>query len=210
MIFLFFLYWVGFPLFCVAYASFAEWWLHSKVMHKPLGNFTYPYKAHALKHHVYFKADNTYVALDSSDPRVDLIPMKWWNGPAIIFIGAIPFWFLVWLTSDWWFIICPLIILSFYYLTYEFIHWCMHLPRKRVIERSGLFFRLNGHHLLHHRYMGKNFNVVCPLADLVLGTLMLRAKVRFAQAEGTSIPNVQPDFRGGFIERLVSKLFIRT
>jgi len=50
-----------------------------------------------------------------------------------------------------------------YYAAYEYIHWCMHLPRKRYVERSGIFFRLNGHHLLHHRYMHKNFNVVFPL-----------------------------------------------
>jgi sterol desaturase/sphingolipid hydroxylase (fatty acid hydroxylase superfamily) len=70
----------------------------------------------------------------------------------------------------------------------------MHLPRKRRIERSGIFFRLNGHHLLHHRYMHKNFNVVLPLADLCLGTLIVRSKVHFKQAEGASVPNVQPKF----------------
>ena len=31
----------------------------------------------------------------------------------------------------------------------------MHLPKKRNLERSGIGYRLNGHHLLHHRYMGK-------------------------------------------------------
>jgi sterol desaturase/sphingolipid hydroxylase (fatty acid hydroxylase superfamily) len=68
----------------------------------------------------------------------------------------------------------------------------MHLPRKRHVERSGIFFRLNGHHLLHHRYMGKNFNVVLPLADLSLRTLLLRSKIAFAQARGSSVPDVQP------------------
>jgi sterol desaturase/sphingolipid hydroxylase (fatty acid hydroxylase superfamily) len=68
----------------------------------------------------------------------------------------------------------------------------MHLPRKRHVERSGIFFRLNGHHLLHHRYMNKNFNVVLPLADLCFGTLLLRSKVHFQQASGPSVPNVQP------------------
>jgi len=51
---------------------------------------------------------------------------------------------------------------------------------------------LNGHHLLHHRYMHKNFNVVFPLADLILGTLMPRSKTKFAQARGPSVPDVQP------------------
>ena len=68
----------------------------------------------------------------------------------------------------------------------------MHLPKKRHVEQSWIFYRLNGHHLLHHRYMHKNFNVVMPLADLLLGTLMLRSKVKFKQAEGRAVPNVQP------------------
>jgi sterol desaturase/sphingolipid hydroxylase (fatty acid hydroxylase superfamily) len=68
----------------------------------------------------------------------------------------------------------------------------MHLPRRRHIERSGLFFRLNGHHLLHHRSMHKNFNVVLPLADLLLGTLLLRSKIAFPQPVGPAVPNLQP------------------
>ncbi|HSH95410.1 MAG TPA: hypothetical protein VK968_14800, partial [Roseimicrobium sp.] len=47
-------------------------------------------------------------------------------------------------------------------------------------------------HLLHHRYMHKNFNVVLPLADFCLGTLIARSPIHFAQATGPAVPNVQP------------------
>jgi hypothetical protein len=40
--------------------------------------------------------------------------------------------------------------------------------------------------------MHKNFNVVLPIADLVLGTLLLRSKTRFAQVTGPSVPDLQP------------------
>jgi hypothetical protein len=40
--------------------------------------------------------------------------------------------------------------------------------------------------------MGKNFNVVLPLADLFLGTLLLRSPLHFKQARGPSVPDVQP------------------
>lgn len=49
-----------------------------------------------------------------------------------------------------------------------------------------------GYHLLHHRYMKKKFNVVFPLADLCLGTLMIRSKCHFAQPTGACIPKMQP------------------
>ena len=68
----------------------------------------------------------------------------------------------------------------------------MHLPKQRRIEKGRLFRLLNGHHILHHRYMHKNFNVVLPLADLLLGTLMLRARTHFAQVTGPGVPNLQP------------------
>jgi hypothetical protein len=82
-----------------------------------------------------------------------------------------------------------------YYAAYEYMHWCMHLPKRRHVERSGIFFRLNGDHLPHHRNMNRNFNVVMPLADLLLGTLLLRSKAHFKQTVGPSVSNVQPKTR---------------
>ncbi len=79
-----------------------------------------------------------------------------------------------------------------YYGAYEYMHWCMHLPKKREIERSGIYFRLNGHHLLHRRYMHKNFNVVLPLADLCPARCCCAQRFISKQAEGPSVPNVQP------------------
>ena len=119
--------------------------------------------------------------------------MAWWNAPLLVLLHVPVALFFGWLVGDPVAVgIGALSALVLYYATYEYIHWCMHIPRHRNIERSGLFFRLNGHHLLHHRYMGKNFNVVFPLADAVLGTLVLRSRVSFAQATGPSVPNVQP------------------
>jgi hypothetical protein len=190
MISLFF-FWtaVGFVI-AVVYASLFEWALHRYIMHRPLGKFTYPFKSHALVHHRIFKSDHTYHLVHEPDKWT--IPMAWWNGPVLIAVGMTPF-LAAALVSGKWGIFCGAVLAcSAYYGAYEYMHWCMHLPRKRNIERSGIFFRLNGHHLLHHRYMGKNFNVVLPLADLCFGTLLLRSKIHFKQAEGPSVPDVQP------------------
>jgi len=159
-------------------------------MHRPFLRFRYPYEAHALTHHRIFKADETYHLKKDSDKKT--IPMKWWNGPVIIVIGALPAVFLSWLLGMWSIWIIFVIVAAAYYGTYERIHWCMHLPKARRIEKSWPFYRLNGHHLLHHRYVNKNFNVVLPFADLVFGTLLLRSKIRFNQAVGPSVPDVQP------------------
>jgi sterol desaturase/sphingolipid hydroxylase (fatty acid hydroxylase superfamily) len=158
-------------------------------MHRPIGSFTYPYKRHALVHHRIFKSDHTYHLINEKDKET--IPMAWWNGPALVAISSSPF-----------------VLASFLgklghslrrraghqrLLRRLRIHALVHAsPRKRHVERSGIFFRLNGHHLLHHRYMNRNYNVVLPLADLCFGTLLLRSKVHFKQASGPSVPNVQP------------------
>ena len=174
----------------VVFASFFEWTLHRYVMHRPLGRFTYPYKSHALVHHRIFKSDHTYHLIREEDKRT--IPMAWWNGPVLILLGQIPFVIAAAFSGKWGVPCGAVLACAAYYGTYEYLHWCMHLPRKRDVERSGIFFRLNGHHLLHHRYMGKNFNVVLPLADLCFGTLLLRSKIHFNQAVGPSVPDVQP------------------
>jgi len=186
-----FFFWtsVGFIL-GVVFASFFEWTLHRYVMHKNVKFFRYPFERHTLIHHHIFRADHTYHLINEKDKHT--IPMAWWNGPVLVSCCQLPFlaaaiWF-----QKWGLLCGAAISCTIYYAAYEYMHWCMHLPRKRHVERSGIFFRLNGHHLLHHRYMHKNFNVVFPLADLLLGTLILRSRVHFKQAEGPSVPNVQP------------------
>jgi hypothetical protein len=170
--------------------SFFEWALHRYVMHRKLGWLEYSFQRHALVHHRVFQADNTYHLIDEEDKKT--VPMAWWNGPLLIALGQVPFAAASWFLGNAGLVCGSLLAGCLYYAAYEYMHWCMHIPRKRTVERSGLFFRLNGHHLLHHRYMNRNFNVVLPLADLCLGTLLLRSKVQFAQARGESVPDVQP------------------
>jgi hypothetical protein len=185
------MFWPALGFLCsVVYSSFFEWTLHRYIMHRPLGKFRYPFESHALIHHRVFKADDTYHLINPKDAKT--IPMAWWNGPVLVAVGILPFIVAAALLGHWWLLAGAVAASAGYYSTYEYIHWCMHLPKKRNLERSGIFFRLNGHHLLHHRYMGKNFNVVLPLADLFLGTLLLRSPLHFKQARGPAVPDVQP------------------
>lgn len=174
----------------VIFASFFEWTLHRFVMHRPILGFDYSFKAHALIHHHTFKADHTYHLINEQDKET--IPMAWWNGPAIVLTGMIPVTLIAWALHNWFITLGAFVAFCLYFVAYEYMHWCMHLPKARRVEKSWLFYRLNGHHLLHHRYMHKNFNVVMPLADLCLGTLLLRSKIKFPQATGPAVPNVQP------------------
>jgi hypothetical protein len=189
MIWFFFWLAIGF-LAGVVFASFFEWALHRYFMHKPWRGFRYPFETHTLVHHHIFKADEPYHLINEKDKKT--IPMAWWNGPVIVALCQLPF--LIWaFFAHKWSVLCgAAIACTLYFTAYEYLHWCMHLPKQRRLEKSRIFYRLNGHHLLHHRYMQKNFNVVLPLVDLLLGTLRLRAKFNFRQAHGASVPDVQP------------------
>ena len=174
------------------YASLCEWLLHKYVMHRPLLGFISPYQAHTLTHHRIFKSNASYHLKDPADkPK---IRMAWWNGPILVFLALLSISWVIVLPNPWVIFVTAGAVFSLYYVTYEYIHWCMHLPRtrRRVLERFKVFEMLNGHHLLHHRYPAKNLNVVCPLADILFGTHLVRSPVCFAQAFGHSVPNVQP------------------
>ncbi|MDO8564826.1 MAG: fatty acid hydroxylase [bacterium] len=189
-----FLYFIIAVIAGVIYASFFEWLLHKFVMHRPLFGFTYPFDAHAGTHHRIFKANATYHLQRDEDKRT--IPMAWWNSCVLVPLATTPFFLFSILFLDFPSGVAVtfggFFSIAAYYGAYEYLHWCMHLPRKRRLELGWVFQRLNGHHLLHHRYMHRNFNVVLPLADLCLFTLQLRSETRFAQPIHPAVPDVQP------------------
>ena len=186
-----FFFWFGIGLAAGAVvASFFEWTLHRFLMHKRMRAFLYPFEKHALVHHHVFKGDAMYHLIHAEDRKT--IPKAWWNGPVLVSVVLLPFLAASFFMHRWGFLSGAALACMVYFTAYEYMHWCMHLPKGRHMERSGIFYRLNGHHLLHHRYMNKNFNVVLPLADLLLGTIRLRSKIGFLQPQGPSVPNVQP------------------
>ena len=63
-------------------------------------------------------------------------------------------------------------VMSLYYAGYEGLHALMHKPTVPFIERSRFFQFIKRHHRIHHVHMNRNLNVLLPLADLVLGTLV--------------------------------------
>lgn len=182
----------------VLYASVAEWLLHKYVMHEIFLGFRYPYVAHAQTHHEIFRADASYHLRDSTVAHK--IRMAWWNGPAIIAIGMLPYIAIAvplarYGSTEIAIAACVsgLVTFACYYGTYESLHWIMHDPKDRVIERTRVFRWLNAHHLLHHYDdRGRNFNVVFPFADWCFGTLITRSVNPFPQPTGPAVPDVQP------------------
>jgi hypothetical protein len=162
----------------ITWASIMEWCVHRYIMHRRIPWFSYPFEKHALVHHRVFGSNHTYHLIDEKDKKT--IPMAWWNGPALIIAATSPFILIglaLGLSLGWWLAAVSLSLLigtvcAGYYGAYEYLHWCMHLPKGRWFEDTRVFQWLDHHHLLHHKWQGKNLNVVCPIADYFFGTLV--------------------------------------
>ncbi len=183
--------------------SIGEWSIHKYIMHQAFWFITFPAYAHGKVHHGVFGYDETYHLGNRSAEDVAYARSKIaaanWTFAVVIPLGTIPF--LIAAAPFWYFgltdialtiVIVGSLTATMYYITYETIHWWMHLPKKRRAERSRLFIWLNGHHILHHRYHHKNLNVVLPFADIIFGTKLWRSPVRFAQVRGDMVPDLQP------------------
>lgn len=154
--------------------SIFEWMLHRFVMHRPVRRFQYPFKRHVLIHHRIFGADETYHLARKKD-KGTIIRMAWWNEPVLVIVFLLPSAALSILLGMWSVLTIFAVVSVVYFCAYEYMHWCMHLPKtkRRLIERWRIFKLLNGHHLIHHRYQQRNFNVVLPVADWLFRTLRM-------------------------------------
>ena len=169
---------VAVPLAVVAgilQATMFEWIYHRYWLHRP---WLPPqmFTAHTLVHHQLCKHEDTFHITEPE--QEEAMTFQWWAGVVLVGINMVP-WALVALLAGGtgypgWTVMATIGATIFvYYLAYEGFHFLMHKPSIPWIERAGFFQFIKKHHRLHHVYMGKNFNVVLPLADLMLGTLVV-------------------------------------
>jgi len=159
----------------VLHATLFEWIYHRYWLHRP---WLPPqmFTAHTLVHHQLCKHEDTFHVTEPE--QEEALTFQWWAGVALVAINMIPWAIVALLTRGTgypgWTVACTVGGTFYvYYLFYEGLHHLMHKPQIAWIERAGFFKFIKKHHRLHHVYMGKNFNVVLPLADLLLGTLVL-------------------------------------
>ena len=159
----------------MAYGSFFEWTLHRFLMHRPILFMTYPYRSHALTHHVKFGSGRDYHLHD--DSQKGLVTMAWWNSPILIAVNAPVGILAAWLIGSWWIVPGFLAAMVAYYGMYEYLHWCMHVPGNRWPRTTRIFKWIDRHHRLHHLEPMRNLNVVFPLADFLFRTSLAQAPV---------------------------------
>ena len=156
----------------IVYGSFFEWTLHRFIMHKRT-IISYPFELHALLHHKIFKSDKSFHAQnDEMKEHVTFVPRDYF----FLLMLNVPFFLLAELITGVPVIIGGSIATLMYVGAFDILHWAFHIPKSRFFERWGWFRFIKRHHLLHHKYQYRNLNVVLPIADLVIGTLVRRPK----------------------------------
>ena len=149
--------------------SFIEHHVHRKLMHRRnflsqhTAGFKRVFEAHALVHHEHYSkifTDEPVAAGEDKEIRLTLrkAPIK-----------ALPFAAVIALVS-WEGAAVFVAAMCFHHWMWNTIHLEMHKPEQKVFSTWRIYKFLARYHWLHHRYQNKNFNVVFPLADYVLGT----------------------------------------
>ena len=163
-------------LLAVAQASFFEWAFHRYWLHRPWlpeSCFT----SHTLVHHQLCKFDDTFHVVE--EEQEEALTFQWWGGPVLVAINVVPWALAAWglvslgVQLPWLaFLISFASTVALYYVGYEGLHHLMHKPSIPFIARSRYFRFIERHHRIHHIHMDRNLNVLLPLADFCLGSLV--------------------------------------
>jgi hypothetical protein len=161
--------------------SFAEFAIHRHLMHRQrLPSWVYralpdlraQFKNHAVLHH------GTYYREFDHEPdpagRTFNVRILWGDTLRLILTFSplmLVLWFLVSPASSLTF----LAMIVLHNLAWGVVHMQMHVPQEDCwFADSGYFRFISRHHFMHHRQTGKNYNVVVPFADFVLGRVAQR------------------------------------
>lgn len=160
---------IGWFVFSGILMSFIEHQVHSRLMHRRnflsgrSAGFKRIFEGHAIVHHQHYSkifCDEPVGVGEDKEIRLTVrkAPIK-----------ALPIALIIALVS-WPGAIAFLITVTFHHWVWNQIHLEMHKPEQRIFSSWPIYQFLARHHYLHHRYPDRNFNVVFPFADYVLGT----------------------------------------
>jgi sterol desaturase/sphingolipid hydroxylase (fatty acid hydroxylase superfamily) len=162
-------------------ANFAIYFIHRDLGHRLRSFARLFYQRHSKEHHRFF-SPSAVSWEEASDLRVVFFPL-----PLLLVVGLAA-------GSVGWGVqalgarsaqasalFCTTLG---YYLAYELIHFCDHLPEGHALTRVPGLRYMRAHHRAHHdpeKMHKMNFNIVFPFADIVFRSLIPRSELSFEQ-----------------------------
>lgn len=160
---------LGWLVFSCILMSFIEHQIHSRLMHRAnflserFPSYRRTFEMHAMFHHGhYYKIFADEPVPEGEDKEIRLTVRK---AP----IKALPIAAVMALVS-WQGALTFIAVVTFHHWAWNKIHLEMHKPENKGFSKWQIYKYLARYHWMHHRYPNKNFNVVFPFADFVLGT----------------------------------------
>ena len=153
----------------LVFMSFCEHQIHRNLMHrknfliKYIGSLKKVFEHHAILHHGHYdEIFNDEPVARGQDHGIQLSIREG-------FLEALPVSALIATISLTGAVVLEIVVCLHHFL-WNNLHLEMHKPDKRFFSDWPIYKFLARHHYLHHAYPNKNFNVVLPIADYVLGT----------------------------------------
>jgi hypothetical protein len=148
-----------------------RYFMHKQILPKPLyEKFPYLYtvfESHALRHHLkWYKQFNHESDPVGKEENLQILPVD----TAVILIATAPVWSVLALFF-------PVGVATFILMVivhnrlWGVLHRQMHIPSDIFFKDWRIYKSLARYHYLHHKNVGKNFNVVFPFADFLLGRM---------------------------------------
>lgn len=144
--------------------SFVEHQIHSRLMHRrSLARFKKTFEAHAIVHHQHYSQIFSDEPVPPGEDKEIRLTVR--KAPIKALPVAIPLAFVSWQGA-----IILVGVVTAHHWIWNKIHLEMHKPEDKFFSHWPIYKFLAKYHWLHHRYPNKNFNVVFPFADYVMGT----------------------------------------
>ena len=165
----------------VIFFSFGELVIHRHLMHRQqlwswlyraLPDLRAQFKNHAVLHHGrYYREFDHEPDPDGKTFNVRIL----WGDRMRLAVTFAPVMLALWLLVSWVSALTFLLALFAHNAAWGVVHMQMHLPEADSwLARTRYFRFISRHHFMHHQQTGKNYNVVLPLADFVIGRVARR------------------------------------
>jgi hypothetical protein len=152
------------------FANFVEYRGHRGPMHHRFSMLSLLFERHTMQHHRYY----THEAMSYESPR-DFKMVLFPPVMLLFFLGAIaaPLGALLFAFATRNVALLYVATAMGYFLSYEWLHFCHHLPPGSPLARLPGLAALRAHHRQHHDpalMTRANFNITFPICDAVFGT----------------------------------------
>jgi hypothetical protein len=175
-------------------SNILEWAMHLYVMHRPQRNAIARaiYTRHTLMHHQFFTEKN-YTIDGIRDFRIVFFPPYTEVAALMLAVPGSLLLAAILGNNAGWLSMATVVSL---YMTYEFFHFCCHVPDNAFVRHMPFVNTIRRHHVAHHDHaimMDRNMNLTFPIADWLFGTSDLNRGLLGTLFNGYSTRHVRSD-----------------